>query len=456
MSDEQLININLLSKQEILEILRNHEVTIPASQRRSKDDLLAAIRECPQSVILELVRQSAQRRVTLEASHLEQRKRTNDLANERQTNKRQRLADNEAQGAHDFLQLPTDEEVRQCHRAFRKATSNDAIKSATCIVCARELFCSQGKHYQLKEIPNKGRLVSNYPHPAHRTTQDMLLVEDHLIDKGAGLGGWVCDDCIRALSDNRLPPLSLANCMWIGPIPLEISQLTVPERMLISIYHPRCYVYKLYPRDLWAKQLDQSMLQQGLSGNVTTYELNLPDVVRMLSGKLVPRPMSVLASTIAVTYVGPGKIPKNWLKQTFRVRRAVVLAALLCLKDVTRHPGYTDLEISEERLATLPLGDVPLEILASMRHEPDAAKAHQEAESYTHNEPHGRAFSSCFNLHTEKSQTKAQIVPEELEHTIPSPINLFRTQLNRCPQMPFPSNHWALLIPISPKCLQKS
>jgi hypothetical protein len=167
--------------------------------------------------------------------------------------------------------------------------------------------------------------------------------------------------------------------MWIGLIPVEISALTVPERSLISKYHPQCYVYKLYPQDLWTKDPNAANLQTALVGNVTTYALNLPDVVKMVSGKLLPRPLGILSGTIAVTMIGPGNIPPNWLKRTFRVCRAAALAAILCLKFTTRHPAYQELEVSDELLGLLPDDGVPLDILAAIRHEPDVGVAQRES-----------------------------------------------------------------------------
>lgn len=182
----------------------------------------------------------------------------------------------------------------------------------------------------------------------------MLLAVEHITSENGRKKGWFCEECLNSLDSNRKPPLSLSNGMWIGRIPEEILCLTIPEQILVSLYHPRCYVYKLYPRDMWSNSSDSSSLQNGLKGNVTTYELNMPDIVRMLEGKLMPRPTSILASTIAVSFIGAGRVPKAWLKKTFRVRRAAVRAAIRCLKET-------------------------IEILAAVQYEPDVEKAQQEA-----------------------------------------------------------------------------
>ena len=387
--DDRVSRIGILGVQDILQVLRDHSISLPASQRRRKDDILAAVKDLPLAVVETLTRKAEEEHTLVEEKLSARRKRQREVQSELRAQKRQRCLEETANSIQDFLTLPTANELQNCYREWRKATSNAALGFSVCVSCARELFSSEGQHFKLDKIPNSHRLISRHPHFAHRTTRRMLLVYEHLASDGEELGGWICSDCLHALESDKIPALSLANRMWVGPIPFEISQLTLPERMLVSLYHPRCYIYKLYPSNLWTQRPNQSTLQEKLVGNVTTYELNLPDVVRMLSGQLLPRPLDILASTIAVTYVGPGKIPQNWLKRTFRVRRAAVMAAILCFKETTRHPGYIDLDVSEDALSKLPVDDIPVEILASIRHEPDVAHAQKECESYVHNEDIG-------------------------------------------------------------------
>jgi hypothetical protein len=101
----------------------------------------------------------------------------------------------------------------------------------------------------------------------------------------------------------------------------------------------------------------------------------------MLSGKLLPRPLSTLASVVAVTFIGTGKLPVHWLKSTFTVRRAIVREALVWLKaNNTKHFG--DVEISAENMDVLPEDDVPDELLAAVRQETDRSVLEQEMETY--------------------------------------------------------------------------
>jgi len=94
--------------------------------------------------------------------------------------------------------------------------------------------------------------------------------------------------------------------------------LTLPEQMLIAQHFPRCYVVKLYPWD--GRVSNPSLLQRGLVGNVTLYNLNVNAVTAMLEGQMLPHPAIQLASVLAITFIGSKKLPKTWLKTTFQVR----------------------------------------------------------------------------------------------------------------------------------------
>jgi Domain of unknown function (DUF6570) len=189
---------------------------------------------------------------------------------------------------------------------------------------------------------------------------------------------WVCFECLSALQKHKVPPLCLANHMWIGPIPFELKRLTIPEQLLIAFHFPRCYVFKLFPKG--AASCNPDTLQCGMAGNVTTYPLNMPDIVSMIIGGLMPHKPDILASVIAVTFIGLGHVPRNWLKSTFRVRRSAVFQALQWLQ--ANNTMYRDITISEELLQLLPVDAVPDVILANFHQEEDAGVVEMERASY--------------------------------------------------------------------------
>jgi hypothetical protein len=94
----------------------------------------------------------------------------------------------------------------------------------------------------------------------------------------------------------------------------------------------------------------------------------------------MPSPVASLASIIAIMFVGSKKLPVDWLKNTFRVRRRVVYEALLWLR--IHNPIYADISIDNNRLDELPEDDVPGELLTVVRHEEDEELAERERESY--------------------------------------------------------------------------
>jgi hypothetical protein len=94
----------------------------------------------------------------------------------------------------------------------------------------------------------------------------------------------------------------------------------------------------------------------------------------------MPSSAQTLVSVIAITFVGTMKLPTDWLRKTFRVRRHNIYDALIWLK---RHnPIYADVVIDESRLQELPENDVPDELLAIVRHEENDEVAEKERESY--------------------------------------------------------------------------
>ncbi|CAF4522281.1 unnamed protein product, partial [Didymodactylos carnosus] len=46
----------------------------------------------------------------------------------------------------------------------------------------------------------------------------------------------ICPECRTALSKDKIPKFSPANNIWIGDVPEELKDLTIPEEKLISLY----------------------------------------------------------------------------------------------------------------------------------------------------------------------------------------------------------------------------
>lgn len=360
--------IRHLTKKEILLLIPPK--TIPKVAQRDRAKLEVALQTLSPS-ILEAIGQAGDEATKLkEKKELGKRKRDTETRRERT---KARKVDEAKHDISKFLDLPTEDQRKERHAEFLARTSDEALRVEVCVSCAREMEAKQGTEWQICNIPNRQLLKSKYPHDKHVTHNGLLLVEGHVKGHGESAKAWFCVQCTNALTANRLPPLALANRMWIGEVPKELSDLTLPEQLLIAQHYPRCFVVKLYPKD---GARDPSMLQSGMRGNVSSYENNIPDVAKMVEGDLLPQKPEILASVLAVAFIGSGPLPKAWLKSTFRVRREYVHRALLWLKE--HNPHYHDLQLDANRLASLPEDDVPDVILATMRQEMDGQLAERE------------------------------------------------------------------------------
>ncbi|KAF5331245.1 hypothetical protein D9611_013149 [Ephemerocybe angulata] len=276
----------------------------------------------------------------------------------------------------DFMKCVDRETIDACIEEYTLRTSNDALKEAVCISCERRLFMQDLVECNLEDVPNRRLLAPVKPHPAHVLTDGMLLAtgEHGLADKV-----HVCPECFARLKAGKRPRLSLANGLWVGRVPPELENLTLPERLLISLYFPVAYVVKLYPSGRRSLNWNQDRLNSGLKGNVSTYKLDQQQISDMV-GLTMPPPPSLLSSTIAISYIGINNLPKWTLPGTFRVRRHRVARALQWLK--ANNPLYSNIEISETRLEELPVNAVPQVLLDTTRHATETGVLDTEHASY--------------------------------------------------------------------------
>ena len=229
----------------------------------------------------------------------------------------------------------------------------------------------------MQDLPNVEALLR--PAKAHPTQQLWrgLLVEVRHIDSHGQ--GWVCCECRQSLKKKCLPKYSLNNDLWIGDPPLVLRKLSFAEMLLIARHYPRCYVFKLYPKDS-IRGFNPAHLQRGMAGNVSLYEVNTEAVAGMVEGNLLPQRPEVLSNVLAITFIGTRRLPNNWLSRTFQVRCAAVHEALQWLK--ANNPLYSDIAISSDQLVTLPEEGIPAEVMALIRHKDNESAAVQEREGY--------------------------------------------------------------------------
>ncbi|TFK61794.1 hypothetical protein BDN72DRAFT_777848 [Pluteus cervinus] len=212
-----------------------------------------------------------------------------------------------------FLDIATDTEARGCYADFYKHGDPAGFQFRICAVCGREMLtCETDFSLRgLTDIRHLYRLYPAQPHPAHTLFQGALL-------------------CPK------------------------------------GVLHPRVFVFKLFPRSGGAG-FDDSCLQRGLRGTVSTYALDVEGVATMLSGNLMPRPPSILASVLSITFATRRSPPQQWLRNTFKANNAKY---------------YGRIEIDSSRLQALPVDDVPAEIMAIVRRSSEEDVADVEHEGY--------------------------------------------------------------------------
>ena len=134
---------------------------------------------------------------------------------------------------------------------FIDATGSNALAISVCTVCAGSFFASEVCEVLVSQLQEKKLLRLFQTHPTYVLTSGMLLHRSlnalHTVPDGV-LSGNICDSCTHALQRNKTPPLSLANGIWIGDVPSELSILTLPERILVARYFPAAYIHNLKKR----------------------------------------------------------------------------------------------------------------------------------------------------------------------------------------------------------------
>jgi hypothetical protein len=284
-----------------------------------------------------------------------------------------------------FMQLPTAVEVKACYREYYLATSNAALASGVCAVCGQETKVEDLHRGPISNIPNNQRLIPRAAHFGHDLYDGRLLEPQGILTQGSSSEALVCTTCLADLQGPRdhPPKYSLANGLWIGRVPWELEVLTFPEQLLISLLYPRVYVFRLFPKSAGGGR-DTSTLQRAMRGTVSSYQMNTDAVASMIRGDLMPRPPSILASLVSITYIGKTQPRLENLKGTFRVRRRSVQNALVWLKE-NNPKYYGSIDVSVTRLLSLPEDDIPPELVSIIRHSTDVGALEDEGSGYVPN-----------------------------------------------------------------------
>jgi len=207
-------------------------------------------------------------------------------------------------------------------KEYSERTGNEAMKSYTCACCTLEVEGRDILDAPMDAIPNSGLLQPTTRHADHDLFNGMLLEPKGVNIEKKQMN--ICHECYGSLERNLLPPLSLANNMWIGHVPDCLQILTLAERLLIAKYLPTAYIVKLYPKQAGAAHWDPTQLYSGFKGCVSTYPLDPNLVASMIDGNILPAPPTILSAAVAVTFITPSGKTQFSLPRMLYVRRHVV------------------------------------------------------------------------------------------------------------------------------------
>lgn len=233
-----ILELRKLTVNEILEAARQSGIEVPRAHQSPKEKLISWLSlQCSprlEDIVQSIVTERFARRN--ERQREKRRRRAEEQRRRRQARRLEehRRAEAPARDISKYLDLPDTHRLHDCYAAYYHATSNAAFRQLVCAVCARE----------------RERLVPRSPHREHTLFEGALLEPRGVVTQDEGVVVQVCRECLQSLeaSGDNPPAMSLANDMWIGPVPWELEVLTLPEQMLIALLYPRVYVFKLYPR----------------------------------------------------------------------------------------------------------------------------------------------------------------------------------------------------------------
>ena len=177
--------------------------------------------------------------------------------------------------------------------------------------------------------------------PRNSMNDPIKEIDGPIIDKNCQ---HVCQECISFLEKKVMPPMALANGLWIGNVPKELSDLTFVERLLVSrVRSNRCIVHVL--KGGWK-----------MRANAIMFPTPLPKLCNIL-----PPPVEELDEVIAFMFTGIAQPTTEDMKRTPMLAcRRYISAALEWLK--INHSDYADVQISQENLKLYPEEGPPVTI----------------------------------------------------------------------------------------------
>jgi hypothetical protein len=225
---------------------------------------------------------------------------------------------------------------------YCKDISSQKFTESGCAVCGK--LAPLTELYKLSKFKLKLDILIQ-----ENVTKNEQLSSDDPIDtiKGPVLENkfdTICKKCQKSISAGKRPKFALANGIWLGNVPKELSDLSYVEQLLVArIRHNRCIV-----------RVSSGMHK--MRANAITFANPTPKIYDIL-----PPHSSELDEVLAFIYTGPCKPTKADFERTpLLVRRNKVAAALKWL--ILNHSDYYDVEISKTNLESYSEDEPPVVI----------------------------------------------------------------------------------------------
>jgi len=243
----------------------------------------------------------------------------------------------------EFPPLPLDSQLGyKIIASACKRMSKTSLEEAGCAVCGE--LKPLNTMSKLKSVKNLLHILAT-PGVTRRERKDNTSkiqeftgpVLDHTCDK-------ICDQCHKAIRENKIPRLALAQNLWIGTVPEELKCLRFVEKILIARVRHTCSFVKV------------ASGMRKMKANVVAFESPIPKIYEIL-----PPPREDLDDVLAILFTGPCKPSEADLTRIpFLVRRNRVMRALQWLK--ANHCDYANIEISTQNLESYSETEPPVSI----------------------------------------------------------------------------------------------
>jgi hypothetical protein len=228
-------------------------------------------------------------------------------------------------------------------KSFCAESDPATLEEAGCAICGRLIRLS--KLSKLKSVGNLLHILNMVGVTRVERTTILDKIEEckgPVIDNSCN---QLCNECRWHLRAAKIPCHSLANGLWLGPVPEQLANLRFVERLLIQWVRVNgCFVH---------------VASSGLCkmvAHVIAFESPIAKVYNSL-----PPPLEDLDDVLAILFTGPCKpTPTNTKCTPLLVQQGAVARALEWLK--LNHRDYADLSIAYNELQRYPEDTPPVTI----------------------------------------------------------------------------------------------